>query len=53
MEDSAPALGFEDCPWVPLYDSPFYCVYNSRVGNVLDCCCATYAYYFGDMTIEG
>lgn len=43
----------EACPWVPLYDSPYYCVYNNRVGNVLDCCCATYAYYFGDMTIEG
>lgn len=43
----------EACPWVPLYDSPYYCVYSNRVGNVLDCCCATYAYYFGDMTIEG
>ena len=43
----------EACPWVPLYDSPMYCVYSNRVGNVLDCSCATYAYYFGDMTIEG
>ena len=41
------------CPWVPLYDSPMYMVYNSRVGNVLDCSCATYAFYFGDMTING
>ncbi len=42
-----------ECPWVPLYDSPMYMVYNSRVGNVLDCSCATYAFYFGDMTING
>lgn len=42
-----------ECPWVPLYDSPMYMVHSSRVGNVNECGCATYVYYFGDMTIEG
>ncbi|MCC8101034.1 MAG: ABC transporter substrate-binding protein [Clostridiales bacterium] len=41
-----------ECPWVPLYDTPMYMVYSSRVGNVNDCSSATYVFYFGDMTIE-
>lgn len=24
-----------ECPWVPLYDSPFYMVYNNRVDNMV------------------
>jgi len=42
----------DECPLVPLFDTPFYSVRNKRVGNVLDCSPATYVYYFGDMTIE-
>ena len=51
MQELMEALN-EACPWVPLYDTTFFTVYNSRVGGVNDCSPATYVYYFGDMTIE-
>lgn len=42
-----------ECPWVPLYDTPMYMIHSARVGNVIASSAGTYAFYFGDMTIEG
>lgn len=42
-----------ECPWVPLYDTPMYCVYRNTVSGVNDCSAATYVYYFADMTVAG
>ncbi len=40
-----------ECQWTPLYDTPMYMAYNSRVTNINDCGAGTCVFYFADMKL--
>ena len=45
-----PNMLAEECVWVPLFDSPMYYAYNSKVQGLLDVSAAACVFYAGDLS---